>query len=194
MNSETNTLKSPSQRTLSSLWATLMTDLCLFTLLLLLLFLLPLPVVCRRLLRPRMQQRRHQSRRAAGGIRCEQQGEAVLDCQEQVGLCQLASGGSSSAEMKGGGGRRGAGVGGRLVQHGVDWCCLGSPATIFSSPLLSFLTQLGRNLGQKRLHPDGSQPEQPVRHRQPRQLPPGVKRRAWRRRDGALQWDCKQID
>lgn len=34
MNSETNTLKSPWQRTLSSLWATLMTDLCLFILLL----------------------------------------------------------------------------------------------------------------------------------------------------------------
>lgn len=32
MNSEINTLKSPSQRALSSLWATLMTDLCLFTL------------------------------------------------------------------------------------------------------------------------------------------------------------------
>lgn len=58
----------------------------------------PPPAFChvfRRLLRPRMQQRRHQSRRAAGGIRRERQGEAVLDRQEQVGLISWDEGGAA---------------------------------------------------------------------------------------------------
>lgn len=58
-----------------------------------------------------------------------------------------------------------------------DMKCYVTPSTplMFVSPW-----QLGRELGQQGLHPDGTQPWQPLRHRQPGQLPHHVRRWVWR--------------
>lgn len=145
-----------------SLWATWLKDL-------LLLLTLPLCHVPRCLLRPQLWQRRHQSRRAVSGIWSEQQGEAVLDRQEQVGRISCLNGIRwliRPAEMKRGGFvcRRwfDASCRPRWWQTDELKCCLtpgdAQQRSVFPPVSSSFVSprQLGRGLGQKRLHPDGT--------------------------------------